>query len=402
MTNSSQAGTDFSAVDPTLGYLFQCRLALLTALRRARAGNDFLLFIETLDDVVIEEKGRPPELLQTKHHIRRAANLTDASPDIWKTLRIWCEGTTSGKIPLSASFYLLTTSASGNGSAASYLRSQGRDVQRAAERLRSTALSSTNKDNSPGCTAFRNLAPGAQEQLLERVFVLDASPTILELGDELQKEVRWAVDREHVVPFLCRLEGWWFQRIVRQLGNGSREPVLSNEIESEMDDLREQFKQESLPIDDDILALEVDSSAYRDAIFVRQLQLIGIGPRRIVPAIREYFRAFEQRSRWMREDLLLVGELGKYERKLVEEWEIAFERAREDLGASAAEKAKREAAREILRWVEETVIPIRPNVTEPFVTRGSYHMLSDDLRVGWHPEFRDRLGHLLGVEETVK
>jgi hypothetical protein len=32
------------------------------------------------------------------------------------------------------------------------------------------------------------------------------------------------------------------------------------------------------------------------------------------------------------------------------------------------------------------------------MTRGSFHMLADELRVGWHPEFLARLRHLLEPE----
>jgi hypothetical protein len=404
MTDNSKTATDFSAADATLGYLFQCRLALLTVLRRVRTGDEFFIFVETLDDIVIEEQGKPPSLFQVKHHMRHAANLTDGSPDLWKTLRIWCEGTTKGSIPPLASLYLLTTSASSDSSAASYLCVSGkhRDPLRAADLLRNTALTSTNQANEPGYTAFRTMTKGSQEQLLSRVFVVDASPNVVELEAELQEEVRWATNPGHVVPFLHRLEGWWLQRVVHQLAGMTSAPLLSDEVESEMDDLREQFKQDALPIDEDILALEIDDSVYQDAVFVRQLQLIDIGARRILWAVREYLRAFEQRSRWVREDLLLVGELDKYERRLVEEWEIVFERMRDEIGTNQAEEAKKKVARDIYKWAEERIIPIRRNVTEPFVTRGSYHMLSNDLRVGWHPEFLDRLKHLLTKQEAVK
>jgi hypothetical protein len=385
----------FSVPDAALGYLYQCRLALLSALRRVRSGHEFLLHLETLDDVVFEREGAPPELLQTKHHRRQAANLSDASPDLWKTLRIWCEGTTRGEILASAALYLVTTSTAGDGSAARYLRSDGRDVEKAAERVRSVAQSSTNESNQSGYVAFLALSHAGQQQLLERVIILDAAPNIVDLDTELRKEVRWAVDRKHVEPLLRRLEGWWLRRAVRHLASRSSDPVLSEEFESQMDDLREQFKRDALPIDDDILAAEVDESVYQDAIFVRQLQLIGVGAQRILAAIREYFRAFEQRSRWVREDLLLVGELEQYERRLLEEWQLIFARMKDDLGSSEAEDLKQKAAREVYKWVEEKVIPIRPNVTEPFVTRGSYQLLSDRLRVGWHPEFVARLRHLL-------
>jgi hypothetical protein len=44
--------TTFSAADSALGYLYQVRVALLWSLRRARAGADFVVSLETLDDVM--------------------------------------------------------------------------------------------------------------------------------------------------------------------------------------------------------------------------------------------------------------------------------------------------------------------------------------------------------------
>jgi len=83
----------FSAADSALGYLYQVRVALLWALRRLKSGNDFLISLETFDDVTFETKGgKPEELLQTKHHQNREATLTDASEDLWKSLRVWFEG----------------------------------------------------------------------------------------------------------------------------------------------------------------------------------------------------------------------------------------------------------------------------------------------------------------------
>ena len=122
-----------------------------------------------------------------------------------------------------------------------------------------------------------------------------------------------------------------------------------------MDDLREQFSREALPIDDDILAATVDEGGYQDCMFVRQLHLCNVGAKRILAAIREYFRAFEQRSRWLREDLVLVGELDRYERRLIEEWEIVFERIKDDLGEETAEEVKLRAAKKVYQWVEESV-----------------------------------------------
>jgi hypothetical protein len=157
-----------------------------------------------------------------------------------------------------------------------------------------------------------------------------------------------------------------------------------------------------LPIDDDLLEFTLDDAtkaAHEDSIFVRQLELVKAGKRRIVAAIQDYYRAFEQRSRWLRDDLVVGIDLHKYEKRLTEEWELVFEAMRDELGDAATDEGKEKAARSVLAWAERTVIPIRPSVTEPFVSRGSLHMLSDEVRIGWHPEFRDRLVVLLASKE---
>lgn len=391
--------TKFSATASALGYLYQIRLALLFSLRRLAKDISFSLYFETLDDVVFEQDGTPFELLQLKHHCKQAANLTDSSSDLWKTLRVWMEGRAINAIPADSQLFLITTSAVGAGSAASMLLSDERNVAEAARRLLCSATTSTSQTNAPAYALFRELNEEARIQLLESVTVLPQAPSIDDSCDELRQEVRLSVRRQHVDSFLSRLEGWWFNRALSQMMN-SETPILSNELESELDDLREQFKLDALPVHQDILDMEVDTDTYENAVFVHQAKLTGVGNRRILAAIRDYFRAFEHRSRWMREDLLLVGELDRYERHLREEWELEFYRVADELGEDAADDAKRRAAKKIYAWVEKSCFLIRKQVTHPSMSRGSLHILADRLHVGWHPDFMARLQHLLEPKEA--
>lgn len=400
MQSESKGPTDFSATDSALGYLYQIRLALLSSLRRLSKDASFTVYFETLDDVVFEQAGTPVELLQLKHHCERAANLTDASPDLWKTLRVWMDGRANTAIPADGQLFLITTSAVGAGSAASMLLVNERNVAEAAKRLANTATTSTNQTNAPAYELFLDLADEARVQLLESVTVVPQAPSIDDTGGELRQEVRLSVRRQHVDSFLSRIEGWWFGRALRQMMDTETPPILSNELESELDDLREQFKLDALPVDQDILDAEVDAEAYENAIFVHQAKLTGVSNRRVLAAVRDYFRAFEQRSRWMREDLLLVGELDRYERHLREEWELEFDRVADELGEDAADDAKLRAAQTIYTWVEKSCFPIREQVKHPSMSRGSLHILADRLHVGWHPDFMARLQHLLAPKEA--
>ena len=403
MTTAS--GGLFAAVDTTLGYLYQIRSALLWTLRRLKVEPEFLVSVESLDDVTFETVGGDPtDLLQTKHHRAGIGSLTDASIDLWKTLRIWFEGYASGDIHTAANLCLVTTGVAPDGTAAWNLRTSPRNVAAAQSVLDLTASSSTNERNASAYQTYLAASASVRTAILERVIVVDAAPSIADLDGELRQEVYWAADREYHNAFLERLEGWWLRRVLVQLTSATNKRIGSVELEAQMSDLREQFKQEALPIDDDLLMYTLDdavSAAHENSKFVRQLELVKAGKRRIAIAIRDYYRAYEQRSRWLRNDLVVDIDLGKYEKRLVEEWEVVFEAMRDDLGKSAADEAQELAARSVLTWCERTTIPIRPSVTEPFVSRGSLHMLSDEMRIGWHPEFLNRLAPLLSAKENI-
>jgi len=239
--------------------------------------------------------------------------------------------------------------------------------------------------------------------LAKTITVLDGSPSIGQLDDQLRQAVFYAVERRFLDSYLQRLEGWWYGRVVKHLLDEHADPILGEELEAEASRIREQFKDDNLPVDDDIMRATVDASGYLGRTFVEQLNLIGVNQNRVVHAIKNYYRAFEQRSRWMREDLLYVGELGRYEDRLIEEWDLMFQQMRDELGENAADEIKTRAAQNLYKWVETgTHQVIRPAVTEHAMARGTYQMLADDLRVGWHLEFRERLQALLARTEATR
>lgn len=386
----------YSAVASLVGYFYQCRYALLEVLRRLPEGDQVSIGIETLDDVVFHSDGSPIEILQTKHHINAYAGLADASPDLWKTLRIWIEGQSAGSIPRDAQLFLITTAACSNGTAAFYLRPENRDHAKALERLLATASTSTSETNATAYRAFNSLNDETRALLIKLIAILDSSPSIIQLDDLLRQAVFYAVERQFLDSYLQRLEGWWYTRVLKHLLEKKANPIPGEELEAEASRIRRQLKQDNLPVDDDIMRATVDASGYLGRAFVEQLRLIGVNEKRVVYAIKNYYRAFEHRSRWMREDLLYVGELGRYEDQLIEEWDLMFLQMCDELGKNAADEAKTQAAQHLYRWVETgTHHVIRPAVTEPAIARGTYQMLADDLRVGWHLEFRERVQALL-------
>jgi len=387
--------TDFSANAASLGYFYQARFALLKLLQ---AEPDAEMSLERFDDIAFEQDGTPTELLQTKHHINRTASLTDSSSDLWKTLRIWSESILNGSIrPQDTILTLITTGLAPSDSAASLLRPENRNEESALQRLSQIAKTSTSQTNKSAYEAFLTLAIEQQESLLASVNVIDSSPDITDVHDQIVKELRLTV-RSKFLDLVCeRVEGWWFSRVIKHLTEGSRSPILAKELVDQIHDIQEQYFEDSLPIEFlEAIGPDEGDLDQADRVFVQQLRLVLIQEPRIRFAINNYYRAFEQRSKWIREDLLHVGELDKYEARLIEEWRNRYEIMREDLGDESTEARMQTEGRSLYNWVDtQAEIRIRPKVSEPYVMRGSYHILANQLRVGWHSEFLTRLGRVI-------
>ena len=106
-------------------------------------------------------------------------------------------------------------------------------------------------------------------------------------------------------------------------------------------DLQEQFHLDNLPIDfPSPINVEESKIGEDQRIFVEQIRLIMLSEPRIRTAISDYYRAFEQRSKWIREELLFVDELEAYERRLIDEWIRRFDIMMEDMSGDREEERK--------------------------------------------------------------
>lgn len=362
----------------------------------ARAGIETAVSIEIIDDVAFSPvEGNALEVVQTKHHAKKLGALTDASGDLWSTLRVWIDSGVAVESAFPTAYFIVTTAPPPSGSAAAtLLGATGRDVSAAEAILTTVALTSKSESNKLAYQAWNALEQPQRISLLERVTVLHSSADIQAIRLELEAALSLATARVHLSTFTDYLEGWWFKRAVDQLVAGQGLAADTRMLEGELDELRLQFSSRGLPIAAEIATTEVTEAILEDfdeSVFVSQMRLVGANEQRIANAIRDYLRAYTQRSRWLREELLFADELEDYERRLVESWEKCFFALVDELEADATEKIKSAMGRKVLTWAESVDLSLREFIREPFVAQGSLHMLADDAAVGWHPEFRELL-----------
>ncbi|MGE5360767.1 MAG: ABC-three component system protein [Bacteroidales bacterium] len=396
----------YSASEQGLGYIYQARLALLHLLQLP---EDTAVFLEMDDDLDFIDGDGGKSLASLKHKAI-GDRLTDLSTDFWKSVNIWlARYKRDGRAASNLRFFLFTTGTVATDSfLARLLPGQSvasGHVATLTELANGALAESTSKVIAPIATAFNELSDPEKQDFLERILILDGSPRIADIPAIIRDQMR-SIRREHREFVFERLEGWWTDAVIKQLTGARTEGIFGYDVSDRLSSFAEEYKTDNLPITfrGKVPAEEIDIEA-DTRLFVAQLREIGISSNRIRSAILDYYRAFEQRSAWARENLLVSGEVEEYEDRLADEWnrykDVAFEKLKDD----SAEDALREAGATLYNWAEfETgkieSLRIRARVTEPYVLRGSFHILADgtpEPRVYWHPRFLHRLAEVLGV-----
>lgn len=394
--------TSHSAAPQAVGYLFPCEYALLALVEQARRDPTRALGLEVLDDVHFEGSGTPTELLQTKHHVGHGSDLTDRSPDLWRTLAAWLDALELLSGPLPA--LTLVTTQEAVGGAVSLLRdSPSRDAEAARALLEQAAAE--DPGNLATATArgrFLSLEPSQRAAIVDAITVRDATVDAVALDAELLQALFPAPPLGREAIFLGLLKGHW-HGVALKLLLGHLDRFSGEDLQVLIDDLLGQLRDDNLPVDPAIALLPfvaADAEAFAHRPFVVQLQLIALHDEVLWRHIRDYHRAFTQRSQWLRHHLIGLAELERYERRLTEEWELAFHTMCGELQDDTPEPECQRSGRELLRAIaERALVRLRERFDEPFVTRGTLHELADRRSVGWHPDFVARLEQLL--EPTV-
>ncbi len=397
----------FSAGEQGLGYLYQPRLALLQLLQLP---EDTSVFVEKDDDLDFVDIGGKKTLASLKHKAE-GERLTNLSTDFWKSVRIWLvRYEEDGRLESTHSFYLFTTS---EVSDTSFLKAflPAAPVRAADEvplsSLATAALAETKSDfiQKVG-TQLQALNEAEQTDFWERIVIFDRSPRIDDIPSLIKDRHMRSIKREFRGPILERLEGWWHDTVLALLTGKRSLPIHGYEVSDKLTAFADEYKSDNLPImfrgkmPDAEIDIENDGR-----LFVRQLREIGISSARIRNAILDYYRAYEQRSAWTRQNLLVSTELEEYEDRLEDEWSRYRDVVFETLDEDCAESVMREAGQRLYQWADLesgniSTLRIRERVTEPYVVRGGFHILANltpTPRIYWHPLFLRRLSELLAV-----
>ncbi|MBF3539179.1 hypothetical protein ISG10_26130 [Burkholderia pseudomallei] len=387
----------YAAGEQGLGYVYQIRFALAHLMKQDEGQS---LLIEADDDVELRDIEGRKTLISLKHK-QAGETVGTLSTDFWKSVRIWLDRyIRDGKLACEHSYCMATTARVGPSSILKYFQegSAPKPADFAVQLIAELEGSKASLSAQVKAT-LTSLSGDEQRDFFERIVIADSSLRIKELDSAFEPLMR-SVAQKFRVDVRERMEGWWLSQAIEVI-QGDREPITGAEVWAKFASINSEYYDERLPITfEDEYPPEGIDPLKDPRQFVQQLRAIGMPTDSLELAILDFYRAFSQRAHWARVNVLVGGEMKKFERRLVEEWKRA--KAWVKINETDNEEQLQEAGWRLYDWAENQSrgLQIRKQVTEDFIRRGSLHILADEKpepRVHWHPKFLEKLKASLKV-----
>lgn len=387
-----------SADGSILGFLYQIERAMLWL---SSSDIETSVGVEVDDDItvkLIEGEDITTIYEQAKHSQTSRIPYADRSVDLWKTLSIWVEATTSNRIDIKHSIF-------------SFLTNKRLPNSRLVIRLKNEKFSNeeNEKNNNKVIIALANELKEIAAKLPKTVksygqIVTDCPiDTLIKIIDKITvldshyshvtKDVKAAMRNN-----LSISEDIPFDYIYRGLFGFVSDSLIMNwrdrvpgwisvkAFNQQYTQLLTDFKKKSF-FEKTVDSLPVDSkdiAKNKGKIYVEQLKKIGCSEREVIEAIHDFVRAASERSRFAQD-----GEISK------QKFDLYFEDLMNHWTGISRPKFKFANPQHFIQvgyevYYHSLLYKGKLNNYEPeqgYTHKGSYHYLADQIKIGWHPEW---------------
>jgi hypothetical protein len=401
--SGGQQSVVHTAEDAALGFWYQALYALLTLV--AQTTDDAAVGIEQLDDVELKADGQTL-LYQLKHSMGEVPPpITIKSRSVWRTIKVWADVLPSLALA-ETRLHLVTVGGISAGDALGVLTSERDDrkelmvaMTAEAERVldeRGAAAKAGKTlpyaDRADGCQAFLGLSETERLNLLRRALIKANSPTVPQVEKQVAAHLH-ILPPEQRAAVAGRLVEWWDRQIVYSLC-GERERIITRaELQAQVSAIIADLDQGKLVPEFETVSHPEDYQP--DGMLARQIELVKGKPSDLEKAIREEWKAREQRARWVDGNPAMAAMINDYDLVLREHWSDRHSQMAEDC-VELRDVEKCAYGLGLLRWTHNAaptiVRPIADGWGAAYYVRGSYQVLAINLKVGWHPDFEKLLG----------
>jgi hypothetical protein len=351
-----------------LGHLYQLDVALYDLLYNNEP--ETVVRIEYYGDFNIGTDGKFVST-EVKEHFKKG-NLTDNSEDLWKTIDCWIAAYRNNG---ANQFRLITTHSLPENKIAYLLSPQGYDPVEAVKRL-----DSVSKGDNKRYECYKSLSEIEKRDLFSKARIYGDNPSPPDMIKEI-KPLLGQYPPDLLDEILSVVDSWWSRMVIRTLSDESSY-IKRSELNSVISRFLQGKIEKTLPV----LKEQPFDEAVKDRIFWKQLELIGVSQTRMSSCAVNLLTTESSISKWMSDFLITDKEMDEYKDRIKKSWGVKYHRTLDHLGDHPDEGAKRAAGKGLLDEMEKDPRYIR-SLQDDMIYNGFCHIMSDEMKIGWHPEF---------------
>lgn len=213
-----------------------------------------------------------------------------------------------------------------------------------------------------------------------------------EIGEEERNKIISLLhlsEREPHDMILDTMLGWVFETTLGLWNAGKPGWIRRKAFDNQLDVVRNRLRKERFRASParELLVSKEEKELQIEKLFVKQLEIIAVEKGIAFEAITDFIRCGKERLKLAEGGMVTSQDWDDFHEKLKGKWTNISRLVRVE-NKGLPEKLGQIVYFKTMSHEERHVGEIE---TEPYLVRGSFHNLANELEVGWHPEYRDRL-----------
>lgn len=389
--------------DKVYAYSLQVRHALFELLD---CSDTEMVSIEVFDDIAIEKDDGSIEAVQLKSVLSNNNPISNRAVDLWKTLYNWLIAVQEGELDPDKTIFKLFIAADRKGNIVNLFSNANCSTK--AEEVwkiaRTEFYDDTGNEKSMGdqyALYVRNFFNPVNKSFAcniiknFKLLTIDSRHTTALYNKFCQKMIIPDELLEYAFDYIL---GWIDKKTAQLIETNHVMSITYSEFKAQLVAITRELNQKlSLkelaprPSKEDIENELVNLKNY-----LGQLDLIECDYTDKIEAISDYLRASINRTIWASRGDISESNLLNYEEELVKKWN----NKRKIINLTEKSLSPEEKGNLLYLQCKDNSVNIDYLSVPGFFTPGCYHALSDDLIIGWHPEYKKLLKIGCGKDGT--
>jgi uncharacterized protein YeaO (DUF488 family) len=211
------------------------------------------------------------------------------------------------------------------------------------------------------------------------------------------------LETESVEDILNGLLGWIHDTTLLLIRNGK--PAWFS-----WEDFGERYRREMFAHSDrhffretaaaEIPVTDKERDKYRQNIFVKQLLWLGLpeDDEQLIEAIDDVYRSITETIRLTKKGVVTPNDFNAFDERLVEKWKL-LRRSHVPKPLPPDEKSLQDVGKAVLNQAMDHREMLAGQTTQEwYLTRGAFHKLADEPRLGWHPNYQQKHAKFIETE----